>query len=155
MTKRKLHYSSETILKTMKINTISLKSCQILFQELNFPSEFITRIYLFLVFPKKWMTLQEKEKFYNSKHKKISVACYIWNRKKTQNIEDFLKLKHFIWSLKSKSKKIKTFPAKFHCWSKLSNPFPSFSKMKNFKLHHFFILNSKNIIYARLISTIR
>ena len=90
----------------MKINTISLKSCQILFQELNFPSEFITRIYLFLVFPKKWMTLQEKEKFYNSKHKKISVACYIWNRKKTQNIEDFLKLKHFIWSLKSKSKKI-------------------------------------------------
>ena len=96
-----------------------------------------------------------KEKFYNSKHKKISVACYIWNRKKTQNIEDFLKLKHFIWSLKSKSKKIKTFPADFHSWSKFSNPFPCFSKMKNFKLHHFFILNSKNIIYARLISTIR
>ena len=154
MSKRKLLYSSETILKTMKINTISLKSCQILFQELNFPSEFIT-IKLFLVFPKKWTTLLEKEKIYNLKQKKNSVACYKWNRKKTQNIEDFLKLTHFIWSLKSKSKKIKTFPANFHSWSKVSNPFPSFFKMKNFKMHHFFILNSKNIIYARLISTIR
>ena len=70
MSKRKLLYSSETILKTMKINTISLKSCQILFQELNFPSEFIT-IKLFLVFPKKCTTLLEKEKIYNLKQKKI------------------------------------------------------------------------------------